>query len=313
MLSLGFLFLVSGAYMLIEGASALAKKFGVPSIIIGLTVVAFGTSAPELVIGIFSSLRGTSEIVFGNVIGANIADVLLVLGVSIVFSRVTFNKEFVKKEFPFLVYSAVLVLILVNDALFSYQGIPSISFFDGILLLTLFVLFMIHMKSSINREILYESFRNKDYKLIKAVFFVLLGPVALYFGGKFVVDNAILIAENLGLTQFVVSSTIVSFGTTLPELATAIMGIIKKQRNIVLGEVVGSLIFNVLFILGIASIINPIGISSMFNVNLLFFSIVNLFLVWVILSSKGHRISRIWGVLFLVSYLVYLVYNFFIF
>ena len=313
LLILGFVFLVKGAQLLIEGASVLAKRWGVSNLVIGLTIVAFGTSAPEFIIGIISSVKGESAIVFGNVIGANITDILLVLGISIYFSNIKFRKDFVKKEFPFLIYSVVLLMILTSDILFNFSGDSYLSRFDGFLLLILFILFLFKLKSSFNKVKFREAFRFNDSGLAKSIAFVIFGPVALFFGGKLVIDSAITISQNLGLTPFVISSTLISIGTTLPELVTAIVGIVKKQKSIVVGEIVGSLIFNILFVLGVAAVIHPIKINPWFNGNLLFFSLVSLFLTWIIFNSKGEKISRFWGVLFVLIYLIYLLYNFVLF
>lgn len=312
LLILGFGFLVKGAQLLIDGASALAKKFGISSLIIGLTIVAFGTSAPELVIGLISSINGESQIVLGNVLGANITDVLLVLGISIYFANVRFRKEFVKKQFPFLVYSAILLMLLANDALFGYQS-SYLSYLDGFLLLVLFGLFAIKIKNSFKNIKFKDSFDIKDKGMVKSIAFVIFGPVLLYLGGRLVVNSAIEISNSLGIAAFAVSSTLVAFGTTLPELTTAVVGIARKQKSIVVGEIAGSLIFNVLFILGLAALIHPIHIDPSFNVNMLFFSIVNLFLVWIVINSRGQNIPKYWGLIFIVTYWIYLIYNFFLF
>lgn len=257
----GFILLILGADKLVEGASSLAKRYNIPEIVIGLTIVAFGTSAPELAINTVAAINGSTDIVLGNVLGSNIFNVLLILGVAAMINPLNVKKNTVKYEIPFSVVAAILLLLLTMDTWFGL-GENKLESRDGIILLVFFGLFLYYNFLLVKSNPDELEVHTKRLPLWKSMLFMVAGLAGLILGGRLIVDNAVKIAEILGISQRVIALTIVSIGTSLPELATSVMAVRRKESDIAIGNVVGSNIFNIFFVLGTSITIKDTMISD---------------------------------------------------
>ncbi|WP_047383746.1 MULTISPECIES: calcium/sodium antiporter [unclassified Cetobacterium] len=295
-LLVGVTFLVFGANFLVDGASVIAKKFNIPNIVIGLTIVAFGTSAPELVVNVISAMNGKSAITLGNVIGSNIINVLIILGITALIYPLTVARNTVKYEIPIALFASILTYVLSKNGVLSK--------FDGLILLGCFILFLLYntyLTVTNNEE---SELEVKNYTLPIAIVITILGFVLLVFGGKFIVDSAVELARNFGISERIISITVVSLGTSLPELATSVIAAFKKNTDIAIGNVVGSNIFNTFLILGVSATISPIDISSGAFIDLILNIVASLLLFIFVL--RKYRLNRIHGLLFLTVYSAYL-------
>lgn len=305
---LGFAILILGAEGLVRGASSLGVLLKVPQIVIGLTVVAFGTSTPELVVSLFGAARGAGGIVFGNVIGSNLLNLLLILGITAVVKPVLIRKKSLRREIPLSLLAALLLFFLVNDRIFSQSGTDLLSRGEGLVLLTLFGIFIgyTHWLSSRGEEA--ESGHIRSYTLWLSILMILGGLAALVLGGKLVVDKAIFLAAALGVPEKVIGLTIVALGTSLPELATCMVAALKGHSDIAVGNVVGSNIFNILLILGLSSVIRPALYDASFNTELILLCVSTLLLVALAHMKPRYHFTRFKGWIFLGMYLAYLLW-----
>ena len=244
LLVLGLALLIKGADWLVEGAASLARKFRIPELVIGLTIVAFGTSAPELIVNTFAAFEGSYDIVLGNIIGSNNFNLFIILGISSLITPLVVQSNIVWKEIPFSFLAAVILFILGNDYLFADNAPASLSRVDGLMLLAAFVLFLFYIYKNLKKEPEKKSEENK-LSNIKITLFIIVGLAALIFGGRLVVNNAIIIAQALEISEKVIGLTIVAAGTSLPELATSLVAAAKKNNDIAVGNVIGSNIFNI--------------------------------------------------------------------
>lgn len=297
-LILGVLFLVFGANFLVDGASVIAKRFNIPNIVIGLTIVAFGTSAPELVVNVISALDGHSAITLGNVIGSNIINILIILGITSIIYPLTVSKNTVKIEIPIAIFASLLTYFLAihNNILDKMDGFVLLFFFLCFLGYNTFL--TITNKEESQLEV-------KSYSFPVACIVTLLGFILLIFGGNFIVDSAVNIARNFGISERIISITIVSLGTSLPELATSIVAALKKNSDIAIGNVVGSNIFNTFFILGTSVAISPINIPKSSIADLIMNIIASILLLLFIF--KNQTLKRWHGIIFLIVYTFYLI------
>ncbi len=300
LLLVGFVILVKGADFLIDGASSLAKKLSISEIAIGLTVVAFGTSAPELIVNIFASVGGYHEITFGNILGSNIFNILMALGVAGVITSISVQRNTVLKEIPFLLVATLLAfgLTLWNRDL---------SMTDGIILLIFLVLFFIYVFGILHAAPPQAS-TIKEYSDLVTFAMMILGMIGLFFGGKFVVNNAVKIAEYFNVSQKLISLTIVAFGTSLPELVTSVLAVIKGRNDLAIGNVVGSNLFNTLLVLGVSSVISPIPYILVLNVDFIFLCAITLILFLTMFVGKKHKLSRLEAIFFILLYSGYLIF-----
>lgn len=303
---LGFISLIFGANWLVSGASSLAKKNNVPDLVIGLTIVAFGTSAPELIVNSVASFDGFSDIVFGNIIGSNNFNLFIILGVAGLIYPITVQSSTAWKEIPISLIVALLLLVLAND--FFINQNPELSNIDGLILLTGFVCFIYYVFTQLKQEkpeaIAYEE--KSNYKIGALI---IIGMAGLIIGGKLVVDNSINMATELGVSQKIIGLTIVAAGTSLPELVTSMVAAIRKNSDIAIGNVIGSNIFNVLLILSISSFVNPIEYNTNFNQDLLILIGGTVFLLLAMFTGKRKKLDR-WEALILISF--YLIYTTFL-
>ncbi|MBC7190558.1 calcium/sodium antiporter [Candidatus Aerophobetes bacterium] len=309
---LGFLFLLKGADFLVEGASSLARKLKMPELVIGLTIVAFGTSTPELIVNIFAQLKGTSSIAIGNILGSNIANILLILGISSIICPLVITKDTVWKEIPLTLLAAILLGILANDKLIDKENFSSLTKIDGIVLLLFFLIFIYYAFEAVKRGKRQNEKRElpaKGMGVIKTFLFIVLGIVGLNLGGKWVVEGAVKIAQVLGKSQSLVGLTIVALGTSLPELFTSVVAAFKKNTDIAVGNVVGSNIFNIFFILGVSAVIAPLPFETSNNLDIGVTILASLLLfICMLTGSKKHFLQRWEGVLFVIIYVSYVIF-----
>ena len=306
-LLLGFIFLIKGADLFVDGASALSKKMGIPSVIIGLTVVAFGTSLPEAAVSVTAAINGSSGISIGNVVGSNLFNLLVVAGSSAIFSSVSVNKQIIKKDFPFSIVSTFALLFLAYNISTNPVGDMVLTSADGMVLLLFFAIFMYYtVKTALSSPADEDENDVKDMPLWKQLLFIAIGITAICLGGNFVVDSASEIARTFGLTEGLIGLTIAAVGTSLPELVTSIVAAKKGENDIAMGNVIGSNIFNILFVMGVASLIRPIAvdITSMYDIGILIISSLIIYLF----TLRKREISRPLGITMVLAYFVYLVY-----
>jgi cation:H+ antiporter len=303
---IGFVLLIKGADFLVDGASSVAKKLKISNIVIGLTIVAFGTSAPELIVNIMASIKGNSDLAIGNVVGSNIANILLILGISAVIYPLAVKKGTVLKEIPLSLLAAVSLWFMVNDSLIDNASASVLSRIDGFILLMFFSIFLYYTFGISKVEGKEE--KVKEFKTATSILFVLIGIVFLTIGGKWIVDGAIIIAQQLGMSEALIGLTIVAVGTSLPELATSAVAAYKKNPDIAIGNVVGSNIFNIFWILGVSSLIKPIVFSAELNFDIYFLGVATSFLFLSMFIGKKHLLERWQGILFLLTYVAYLVF-----
>lgn len=303
-LLIGFILLIKGADYFVEGASSIAKRFKIPTLIIGLTIVAFGTSAPEAAVSITSALKGQNEIALGNIIGSNIFNLLFVVGIAAVICPLHVKKSMMLKEFPFTVLSCIVLLIMMQDGFLQGETINSISRGDGLILLLFFGIFMYYLievaitaREEAGEEVVVMS-------LGKSLLCTLGGIIGIVIGGQLVVDAASAIALSWGMSQNLVGLTIVAVGTSLPELVTSIVAARKGESDIALGNVIGSNLFNVFFILGISSVIHPIVVNGAVVADSIFMLIVTLITYLFAVTKK--KINRLEGGILVAVYVIYM-------
>lgn len=306
LLTIGFVILVYGATILVDGASSLAKKYNIPGIVIGLTIVAFGTSSPELVVNVAGSLKGNSGIVLGNVLGSNIFNILFILGISSIIYPLTVKSNTTWMEVPLSFISSLLVLVFASDMYIDYRTHNELSRIDGIVLIFFFVIFLAYNFNLMKKGSSDEELDIKDYSKIKSVFMIIAGIALLGTGGNLIVNSAVSVAEMLGISERVIGLTIVSIGTSLPELATSVVAAMKRNVDIAVGNIVGSNIFNVFFILGTSAIINPVIVREGSALDMSVNIGASLLLFLFIFTGKERRIDRTEGVLFLILYALYM-------
>lgn len=302
----GIALVMLGANLLVEGASSLAKKLKVSDLVIGLTVVSFGTSAPELTVSILSSLSGESDIALGNIVGSNSFNVLVIVGISALIYPLRVHRNTIWKEIPLSLLAGLVLWALVSDHLLDGSANPGLTRAEGIALLGFFVIFL-YYTFIVARSAPAEELHNKvkTYPLYASVLMVLGGLGLLVFGGRWMVDGAVQIAEALGMSKSAIGLTIVAAGTSVPELATSAVAAFKRNSDIAIGNVVGSNIFNIFFILGTSAVVHPLGLGniSMLDLGVVVFSSVLLFV-----KSYDSKISRLEGGILLSLYVVYVAY-----
>lgn len=301
----GFILLIKGANYLVDGSSSVAKRFGISSLVIGLTVVAFGTSTPELVVNLISAFKGTTDIAIGNIIGSNIANILLILGLTGVITPIAVKSSTTWKEIPFALLAVLVTGVMANDVLFSGATESFLTRGDGLILLGFFAVFMYYIFGIAKNGADEESEDVKTFGTFKSILLIVTGLAFLVIGGKWIVDSATILAKTWGLSEAVIGLTIVAVGTSLPEMITSIVAAVKGRSDIAIGNVVGSNIFNIFWILGITSVIKPLPFSE--NSNLDMMAVVGatvLLFAWMLVGKK-HQLERWQSAVFVVLYFVY--------
>ena len=313
-LIIGLVLILVGANILTDGASALAKKWGMSDLIVGLTIVAFGTSAPELVISIMSAAEGNSGIAVGNVVGSNIFNICAIIGITALVTPVKVSKGIMRTDIPLVILSALVLLVMGNNILLDGAQANILTRTNGIILLLFFAIFMYHTFNAAKNPTLNESDDDadkspvKEMPLLKSIIWIVGGLAGLIFGGDLFVDGASGIASAMGVSDAVIGLTIVAIGTSLPELATSVTAALKGKTAIALGNVIGSNIFNIFLVLGCSATVSPLLFGSVGNVDLLVLTITSL-LFWVFgYVYKERTITRIEGGLLLACYIAYMTY-----
>ncbi len=309
LLAAGFLLLIKGADILVKGASSIARRFNVSDLAIGLTVVAFGTSAPELSVNLIASIQGNTSIAVGNVLGSNIANVLLILGVTAVMYPLSVSHGTVWKEIPFCLLAALALGFLANDAILDGEAASVISRSDGLVLLCFFSIFLYYSVSIAQKiEGQEESAPGTAAGLPASLLLAATGLAGLTMGGKLIVDSASKIGLAAGMSEAMVGLTIVAIGTSLPELATSAIAAYRRNVDIAVGNVVGSNIFNIFFVLGISSTVRPLPFLTAGNLDIAVVVFSNLALFIAMFTRKRKSLDRGEGALLLLSYVVYVGY-----
>ena len=308
LLIVGFVVLILGADWLVSGASGLAKRLNVPDLVIGLTVVAFGTSAPELMVNLMAAINGVSEIALTNILGSNTINTFVILGIAAIIYPIKSQKSSRKYEIPWSVFAGLIILVMGTECFGFCGGEAIISRLDGVVLLLIFSLFMYYTlkMAKNNTENQEEGFL--PMKIWKAVLLIAVGLVALVVGGKVIVINAVSIAQALGVSQAVIGVTVVALGTSLPELATSAIAAFKKNPDLAIGNVIGSNIFNVFFVLGISAVIRPLPSYSNLWIDASLAALGSLLLLLFVSTNRHKELKRWQGAFFLVCYGVYLVW-----
>lgn len=299
LLVLGFVLLIKGADFFVDGASSVAKKFRIPSIIIGFTIVAMGTSLPECAVSVTASLANNNALAISNVVGSNIFNLMVVCGASAIFAPLAIQKSTLLKEFPFSIFCALLLLVL------GYTSF-NLGRMEGIVLLVLFLAYLLWMIFSAlkNRQEIDE-----DVNILptwKCLLFIIGGAIAIKYGGDFVVDGASFIATKMGFSQNLIGLTIVALGTSLPELVTSIVAARKNEVDMALGNAIGSNIFNILLVLGVAGAISPVAFIMENVIDIILLTIMSSY-VWILAWTKNH-INKTEGISMILIYIIYLVY-----
>lgn len=299
LLLIGFLLLIKGADYFVDSASAIARKFHIPSMIIGLTIVSIGTSLPELSVSLTSALIGKNDLAVANVVGSNIFNMLMGLGVTSIISKLPIEKNTIENDIPFLnIIGSILLILMLNLTLGR---------FEGMLLIGLLIGFLFYIiKPVLNNK---EESKEESKLSFKTILLGILGVVGIILGGDMVVDSASNIAKMFGMSQNLIGLTVVALGTSLPEFVTSVIAGIKGENEIAIGNIIGSNIFNILMILGISSIISPIVISFISVIDIMFMIAIGILLYVFVVKSK--TLKRYQGIVFIFLYIGYISYTIF--
>ncbi|MCK9158993.1 MAG: calcium/sodium antiporter [Bacteroidaceae bacterium] len=304
----GLILILLGANGLTDGASSIAKHFRVSTIVIGLTIVAFGTSAPEFAISVSSALKGNAGISIGNIIGSNIFNTLMIVGCTALIAPIVITKDILRKGIPLSILASIVLFICANDVLFDHASKNVISTTDGLILLCFFVIFMGYTFSIAKKEQTgnTEEIEIPQLPMWKSISYIIGGLVALIYGSQIFIDGAIGIARELGVSESIIAITIIAGGTSLPELATSVVAACKKNPELAIGNIIGSNLFNIFFILGCSATIAPLKATGMTNLDftMLIFSGV---LFWLFARFFAKRtIMRVEGGIMILCYIIYI-------
>ncbi len=301
---IGFVLLIVGADVLVDGSSGIAKKFHIPEIIIGLTIVSIGTSMPELFVSITSALDGYSDMALGNIIGSNLSNLLLILGLSAVIKPVVFQKETRIYEIPMCLLVTIILMVFCN----TNGGISKIESIGLLILFGAFIGYTIYMgKKESKNEIVEIKAEEKENNIIKNIIFVLLGICGLKIGGDLVVNNAVNVANHFNWSEKLISLTILAIGTSLPELVTSVTAAIKGNSDIAIGNIIGSNIFNILLIIGVSALITPITYNFSYNFDFSILIVSSIILAIFPFIPPKDKMSRFNGIIYLLIYIAYLL------
>ena len=307
-LIIGFFLLIKGADIFVDGASSIAKKIGIPSVIVGLTIVSLGTSAPELAVSLISSFNGNNGIAVGNVLGSNLFNTLVVLGGTAIVAPLIIKKCTIKRDYVTTLLVTILTCFLIFGLVPKSENM--LSRISGIILLVVCIIYMFILVKAAKKDSVKDEENTSEIKMSKNILLSLIGVVGIVFGGNLVVDSATNIAYALGMSEKLVGLTIVAVGTSLPELVTSIVAALKVENDIALGNVLCSNIFNLVLILGASATINPITVSGVMVIDFIILIAVTLFIGALIFFNKKEekRLGRLEGIILVGMYVAYLVY-----
>lgn len=306
---IGFILLIKGADLLVDGASSIAKKFHIPEMVIGLTIVSIGTSMPELMVSITSALEGYSDMAIGNVVGSNVANLLLILGLAAVLQPLILKKETRLIDTPICLAVSIIFYFICNNG-------QNVTRTDALILIGLFILFIAYtIVMAIKGKEFDKELEDKENKAdetktlspLKSIIYIILGIAALKFGGDFAVDNAVKVAQWIGLSEKIISVTILAIGTSLPELVTTVSAAIKKESDIAIGNIIGSNIFNMLLIIGVSTLINPITYNISYNIDMYIVMISAFVLFLFAYIPPKNQMSKGNGIVYLLIYIIYMI------
>jgi cation:H+ antiporter len=302
---LGFVILIGGATLLINGAANIGMRLGIPEGITGLTIVAIGTSLPELIINVFASANGNTDLAISNVLGSNIINILVIVGITALISPIPVFKYTYYRDIPFSLFAVGLLFFMVQDSWWTSEGLKVVDNIDGIIFIVILIIFLyVYFRSSKRSQA--ESIKVKARPAWLAIIFILIGIAGLYFGGEWIVDGAIFVAGELGMSEATIGLTIIAMVTSLPELITSIIASMRGNPEMAIGNAVGSCIFNILLVLGVSSIISPLPFHSGSMIDLIVVLVATVTLVAFVYTGKGRQISRVEGGLMLLMYGGYL-------
>jgi cation:H+ antiporter len=309
LLIVGFVVLMKGADLLVDGASAIALRMNISNLIIGLTVVAFGTSAPELFISVYAAVTGNPDIAISNILGSNMANLYLILGMAAVMSTLSFHRNTTLKEIPYTFLASLLLGVMANDILINKGKFNLISRLDGIILLFFFIFFLIYIFSVSPKSSIHKMVEIQPMSGLKSALYICLGLAGLVLGGHWIVSGAVEMAQYFEVNPSLIGLTIVAVGTSLPELATTLAAVRKGNGDMAIGNVIGSNIFNIFLILGITSIIKPIPFPLTSQPDVLVTILGSLLLFVFVNTGKKHLLQRWHGILFLSIYIGYMAFK----
>jgi len=301
---LGLAILILGAEVLVRGAASIAKKLGVAPIVIGLTVVAFGTSAPELVVNLFAAFRGSADLAVGNIVGSNIANILLIMGVAALVAPLKVKSNTIWKEIPFAILAMVVLYVLCNDAFFDGTGFNILGRADGLVLIAMFLIFLVYIFGLAKTEGRAEPVSDYTWKM--SIFMTLAGIICLFFGGQMLVNNAVSLARLAGMSEALIGLTVVAIGTSLPELVTAVVASYRQHDDLAIGNIIGSNIFNVFWVLGLTSAISPLSFNLAVNFDILVATLAMVMLFSFMFLGRHQRVDRWQGATAVLVYIGYL-------
>lgn len=300
---------MAGANGLTDGAASVAKRFRIPGIVIGLTIVAFGTSAPELTVSVASALKGSADIAIGNVVGSNIFNTLMIVGCTALFAPIVITKNTLQKEIPLCILASVVLLICANGMFLNGDAENVLDRTDGLLLLCFFAIFMSYTFAIVSGNRKEETAEEEEIKVLptwKSSLYIIGGLGALIAGGSFFVDGACGIARSLGVSESVIGLTLVAGGTSLPELATSIVAALKKNPEIAIGNVIGSNLFNIFFVLGCSASLTPLRLTGITNLDLWVLVGAGVLLWFFGLFFAKRTITRIEGSILVLCYVAFI-------
>ncbi len=304
---LGLALLYKGAGYLVDASSDLAERLGISSLVIGLTIVAFGTSMPEFIVNVYSSLQGNADVAYGNIVGSSICNILLILGLAALLTPLKVQSSTVWKEIPFALLAALTLFAMSNKTFFNLVNTDYLTRTDGIILLFFFIAFLYYTfeltKSKQEESAL--GLKVHKHKGIILFFMMAGGFAALFIGARLTVDSAVNIARQFGISELLISSTIVAVGTSFPELVTSLVAVQKKEMDLSIGNIVGSNIFNIFFIMGVSAVISPLAVPVGINFDFIILIITTILLFVFMFSGKKHTLDRWEGMIFLLLYVVY--------
>lgn len=298
----GLILLILGGSWLLKSAVSLSLKLNLPKIIIGMTVVSFATSAPELIVSVNAALNNSTDLALGNVLGSNIANLGLVLGITLLFGRMQVEKSFYKIDWPVMMLASIFLYLFLNSN-------NSISQTEGFILFATLILFLFYLfkfKKNINTNDISD--KDESLSIFKTLIYLVLGGLGLWGGSELLINGATALAKDFGVTERVIGITIVSVGTSIPELAASIIAVIKKEKAISLGNLIGSNIFNILAVLGITSIITPVSVidSRLLTHDIFWMLAISFLILPLVLIPKKFNLSRKEGIILLVGYIVFI-------
>ena len=301
----GLTLILFGANFLTDGASALAKKFNISPLVIGLTIVAFGTSAPELTVSVVSAIQGSAELSIGNVVGSNIFNILMIVGITALTAPISITKGTLSKEIPLAILSSIVVLICANDVFLGTGQTNVLNRADGLLMLCFFTVFLGYTFAIARNHTDEKQVEIKSLSIWRCLLYIVGGLAALIFGGKLFVNGSSDIARSLGVSESIIGLTLVAVGTSLPELATSVVAALKKSPEIAIGNVIGSNLFNVFFVLGTSASISPLPLGNITNFDLLYLLGASILMFFAGKYNKVRTITRGEGLIMIAAYIVY--------